>query len=192
MNLITALENIDQKIVLAINGLHTPLLDQIMFYASVKWIMIPFYLLLIYLLQKNFGWKNTGTIILLAIVLVIITDLTCTYLFKETVLRYRPSHNLLIKDKLHIVNDYRGGEYGFISSHAANMMAIATFTILLLRKKVRHFTWIAISIVVFISLSRIYLGAHYLSDVLVGILVGAFYGDQFYRILKKSNLIQQL
>lgn len=192
MNLITALEDIDQKIVLAINGLHTPLLDQFMFYLSVKWVMIPFYILIIYFLQKFYGWKNTGILLLSAIVLVVITDLSCTYLFKETFLRYRPSHNLLLKDKLHIVNDYRGGEYGFISSHAANMMALATFTILLLRKKIKYFTWMAISLVILISFSRIYLGAHYLSDVFVGILLGAFYGDQFYRIIRKSTLIQEI
>lgn len=190
MNLIIALENIDQKIVLAINGIHTPLLDQIMFYASAKWVMIPFYLLLIYFLQKFYGWKNTGVILISAVLLIAITDLTCTYLFKETFMRYRPSHNLLLQDKLHYVNNYRGGDYGFISSHAANMMALFVFMGSLLNKHFKYFSIIALFIVVIISLSRIYLGAHYLSDVLVGILVGAFFGDQFNRILKKSNLLQ--
>ncbi len=189
MSLIMALENIDQKIVLAINGIHTPLLDQMMFYASAKWVMIPFYLLLLYFLYKYYGWKNTGIIFISILILVAITDLTCTYLFKETFLRYRPSHNLSLKDKLHIVNDYRGGEYGFISSHAANMMAIAVFTIGLLKKHIRYFVLFALFIVGVISFSRIYLGVHYLSDVVVGLLVGAFFGDQFNRIINKPNLL---
>jgi undecaprenyl-diphosphatase len=126
------LEKIDQSIVIAINGWHTPFLDEIMWIISSKLVWIPFYLFLIYLATKKNSIKQTLFFTILAILSVVISDLISTYCFKEVFLRYRPSHNLLLTNKLHFYENkpgefYRGGQYGFISSHAANFFAIAVF-----------------------------------------------------------------
>ena len=92
-----------------INGINTSLQVRYRFY------LIAF---------KFFGWKKALVIVLLGGVAVGLADLSSKYLFKEVFLRYRPSHNLLLKDKIHLVNNYRGGMYGFVSSHSANMFAI--------------------------------------------------------------------
>jgi undecaprenyl-diphosphatase len=172
------LEKIDQSIVLAINGWHTPFLDEIMWIISSKLIWIPFYLFLIYLAAKKHTLKQTLFFTVLAISSVILSDLISTYCFKEVFLRYRPSHNLLLSEKLHFYENkpgefYRGGQYGFISSHAANFFAIAFFVGYSLKNYYPKLLFILITISTIVCLSRIYLGVHYLSDVFVGGLVGA-------------------
>jgi undecaprenyl-diphosphatase len=195
MSLIETIENIDQQILLTINGAHTDFIDKIMFYLSEKWTMIPFYLLVIYFIQKFYGWKTCGYFILFALLLVAACDLTATHLFKNVFERYRPSHHLILKDQLHFVNDYRGGTFGFYSSHASNMMALAIFTGYFLYGKVKHYSSLALTLVFLIGISRIYLGVHYPSDVMVGFIMGSLFATIFIfiyiQIFKpiKRNLI---
>ena len=172
------LEKIDQSIVLAINGWHTPFLDEIMWIISSKLVWIPFYLFLIYLAAKKHTLKQTLFFTVLAILSVILSDVISTYCFKEVFLRYRPSHNLLLSDKLHFYENkpgefYRGGQYGFISSHAANFFAIAVFVGYSLKNYYPKLLFTLISIASIVCFSRIYLGVHYLSDVFVGGIVGS-------------------
>jgi undecaprenyl-diphosphatase len=71
---------------------------------------------------------------------------------------------------MHTVNDYRGGLYGFISSHAANSFGLAAIVSLIIpdrRLRIFIFIWATI-----VSYSRIYLGVHYPADVSVGAIVG--------------------
>ena len=77
-----------------------------------------------------------------------------------------------------VVDGYRGGKYGFISSHAANTFAVCCFVSLLIRN-----TWMTVSLVIWACLcsySRIYLGVHYPGDILFGALWGMFVGTGFY------------
>jgi undecaprenyl-diphosphatase len=195
MSFIETIENIDQQLLLTINGAHHPFIDQLMYYSSEKWTMIPFYLLIIYFVQKFYGWKVCGYFLLFALLMVAICDLTATHLFKNIFMRYRPSHHLELKEKLHFVKDYRGGKYGFYSSHAANMMSLAVFTGYFLYGKVKHYSTIAFIIVLLIGFSRIYLGAHYPTDVLTGYFMGGIIAILFILIYArmfnpiKRNLI---
>lgn len=184
MSFLEKLENIDQEILLAVNGAHNPFLDQLMFYVSEKWVFIPVYLLLIYFLQKFYGWKITGFVILGALAMIAVCDLTATYLFKNMFMRYRPSHHLDLKDQLHIVNGYRGGQFGFYSSHAANMTALSLFIGYFLKPKLRYYSGIAFTLVLMVCISRIYLGVHYPSDVMAGTFAGTIYAFLFIFLFK--------
>jgi undecaprenyl-diphosphatase len=81
------------------------------------------------------------------------------------------------------VRNYRGGLYGFISSHAANTFGLATFTALLFKK--HWFTFTIFAFAVINSYSRIYLGVHFISDVVAGALLGIAVGYGIYLLYKR-------
>lgn len=189
MGLIEKIEQIDRQLLFAVNGANSPLFDTIMWWISKPAFGIPFYLLFVFLLYKHFGWKSALIIVLSTGAAVGLADLSAKYLFKEMFERFRPSQNFEIKEQLHYVNDYHGGMYGFVSSHAANMFSIAMLLGLWLKKKIRyslHFTliWAAL-----IGYSRVYLGVHYPSDVLCGALLGISIAFLIYKVISKVKLI---
>lgn len=89
--------------------------------------------------------------------------------------RPRPSHEPGLAGLLHLVNGYKGGAYGFASSHAANTFGVAMFIYLLFRSRYAWisaiFVWAAV-----MSYTRIYLGVHYPGDIFAGALVGSACG----------------
>jgi undecaprenyl-diphosphatase len=69
-------------------------------------------------------------------------------------------------------NRYGGGQYSFVSSHAANFFAITTCFFLVLGNYFKKFFYLLVLISIIVCFSRIYLGVHYLSDVFAGGLLG--------------------
>lgn len=186
--MIDRLENIDQELFLWMNSLHAEWLDQPMYYMSEKLFWIPVYLFLIYLLVKSYDVKTALWSLLGVIVVVTLCDRISVELFKEVFQRYRPTHNLEIGNLVHTVNDYRGGMYGFVSSHAANFFGISTFLHLILRKAygikaLWIFLWAGL-----IAYTRVYLGVHYPGDILCGGILGCFVGWVVYFFFNKLIL----
>ena len=111
-------------------------------------------------------------------------------------MRYRPSHHSLLTENLHFYQFengefYKGGMYGFVSSHAANFFGVLTFVFLVLKQQYRKILWGLLPIALIVSFSRIYLGVHYLSDVVGGAVLGiliafAVYRFVFIPIIKKE------
>lgn len=161
-------EQLDRALFIALNGFHSELFDQIMWHISGKWQWIPLYLFLIYLIIKKFK-KKSWIIIVSVAVLIFLNDQLSVHLFKENFERYRPCHNLEIQDQVHLVNGKCGGKYGFLSNHASNTFALATFIGLLLGRRATILLFIWASVVAY---SRIYLGVHYPLDVIVGAIFG--------------------
>ena len=186
--MIDYLESIDRSIVLAINGWHSPFMDEIMWLISSKLIWIPIYVLLVLMYYKKATVKKTVAFVLLAITVVAFSDLISSKLIKEMVMRARPSHHLLLTDKLHFYQFedgefYKGGAYGFVSSHAANFFGLFTFISLVLRKYYSKVFLLLMLTATLVCFSRIYLGVHYLSDVVCGGLLGAIIAILVYRFL---------
>jgi undecaprenyl-diphosphatase len=185
--MIESLEIVDRQIVLFINGFHNSWSDQFMWIVSQRVTWIPFYLILIFLLYQKHTVKTSSFVLILIVAMVALTDFLSVQLFKEFFIRYRPSHNLLMKDQLHLhqFDDgtfYSGGLYGFISSHAANFAAIVAFYIL--QMKWRWYLNALLCLApMLVGYSRIYLGVHYLSDVLVGFFFGIGMALIFYRLI---------
>ena len=186
--MIEFLEEIDRSIVLAINGWNNSFMDELMWWISARITWIPLYLILLYLAFKTLTRNQLFLFLGLIGLTIALTDLTSVHLFKNVFLRYRPSHNLLLTEKLHYYlikpgEYYKGGEYGFVSSHAANFFAIITFTYLALRKAFPKLIFPLLFVGMLIAYSRIYLGVHYLSDVFVGALVGSLIAFLVHRLL---------
>lgn len=174
------LEHIDRTLFLLFNGLHSPFFDTIFYYISKFYISIPVYTFVIYLLYKSRSVLQASILLALIIVCVVLADMISVAWFKEVFLRYRPSHNTELQDLIHIVKNYRGGTYGFVSSHAANTFAFASCATLIFQKRnitIFLFTWAAI-----VSYSRIYLGVHYPADIACGALLGISTSVVFYKI----------
>lgn len=176
------LKSIDTDLFLAINGAHASFFDFVMFWASEKWIWIPLYLFFAWLLYKHFG-KRSLLLILLAGLAIAISDQSVVHIFKNVFLRPRPCHEPSLSGMIHLVNEHCGGKYGFISSHASNSFALATFLSLLLGKKIRYFTLMIFLWASLLGYSRVYLGVHYPADVIVGAIWGAGIGAAVYKVL---------
>lgn len=176
-------QNIDTYLLVTANGANSPELDILMWLISSRWIWVPLYILLAGMLIYRYGWLKGSLYIVMAAVIITLTDQTCASVIRPLVARLRPSNpDNPISVLLHIVNGYRGGKYGFPSCHAANTCALAAFLSLLFRKR-----YITIALAIWsllVSYSRIYLGVHYPSDILGGFIVGSLYSLMMYKSAK--------
>ena len=191
--------HIDTEILLAINGWHAPWADQLMWIISAKTTWIPLYLLLIGLLvwryrkpaMTNVKWLQkvpACVVMIVAIGLAVgAADFIASGILKDWVARPRPSRVPELEGMLHLVNGYKSGQYGFVSSHAANTMAVALLFSLIWRNKIANcglMLWVAAN-----CYSRMYLGVHYPTDILGGLIVGSLVAVVGYWLLDRYRLV---
>ena len=162
------------------------MLDAIAVTATKTSTWIPLGILLLYVLMRMKDWKNALLVILCVGIAITLADQMASGIFKPLVARLRPSHNPELQGVIDLVGDYRGGRYGFFSSHAANTCAVAVFLSLLFRKRI--FSIAICSWVVVNSWTRLYLGVHYVGDIMVGLIWGAFVGWIVFRLYRFLTL----
>jgi len=191
--MIEKLEALDRSLFLFLNGLHADWLDPVMWWVSSTVLWIPLFIFVLYYTWRKGRWPLMLTTILGLAVCILLSDRISVELFKEVFQRYRPTHNSEIGDLVHTVikpngEEYRGGTYSFVSSHATNFMSIAVFMFLLLRKYSRQWAWL-FPWAILVAYSRIYLGVHYPADLICGGLLGAGIGMFVYWLNLKINPI---
>lgn len=176
-----ALIEADNRILALLNGSESVFLDNLVITLTSGLTWIPLYLSLLYVIIKNNETMKQIMLILGCIILCIfLSDGITDFIVKPLVARQRPSYDPLMKYSIDVVNDVRATGYSFFSAHAANTFGIALFFSLLIRNK----TFIVS--IVFWSLvncwTRLYLGVHYPSDIIVGLIWGTIAGLVAYYI----------
>ena len=167
------LNDIDTEVLLAINGLHGTFQDAFWWLISAKWASVLLVLAFVWILLHQNRRHALLTVAMLVLAFVL-ADQISSGLIKHLVERLRPSQDPSLDNMIHIVNNYRGGKFGFVSSHAANSFAAATLIALVMRHKAVTFS--LFSWAVLQCYSRVYLGVHYPGDILGGMVVGILVG----------------
>lgn len=188
--MIEQLEIWDRALFLKLNAIHSPFWDQLMLFVSGKIEWAPLYLILLIFLIKHYK-KQTWWLLLAIALTIVLCDQISVKVFKEGFERFRPCHNLNLKDVVHLVNNKCGGKFGFVSSHATNTFGLATLVGLLLRRKMKTRIFVFLLIwASIVSYSRIYLGVHYPADVIGGGLVGMSIGLSLFLAVKYTLFIK--
>ncbi|MES2617048.1 MAG: phosphatase PAP2 family protein [Bacteroidota bacterium] len=149
-------------------------LDPIMFYFSDKLFWIPLYCVVIWFIIKNFK-KKTLLILICFGIIVVAADRITSGILKPAFKRERPCHIAELTPRS-VEGVYCSDTGSMPSSHAANHFAIAIFIVLLYGFKNRRLVLFWIGWATVIAYSRVYLGVHYPTDVLVGAAIGSIIG----------------
>lgn len=181
--MIEFLQGIDEQMLLAVNGTWGQWADMFWYTFSGRWVWIPLYCALMVMLMQRYGWRNALGFLLVVVCIIAVSDQTCATVIRPAVERLRPANpDNPLSQSIYIVNNYRGGSYGFPSCHATNTVALAVFFIWLTRSKILGTVlvlWAAMN-----CYSRMYLGVHYPGDLIVGALIGAAYASLAYGALR--------
>lgn len=170
------LSTLDTELFVYLNSLHADWLDGIMIGITNMWVWFPLYILLIYWVVKQYG-KHCWIVFLALGLVVLCSDQLSAHVCKPLFARLRPCYNTDLQSVIYLPKGLAGGHYGFVSSHAANTFAVATFLTAVLRRRygaiagILLFLWAIIS-----SYSRIYMGFHYPGDIVCGAVLGLLVG----------------
>ncbi len=175
-----------------LNGSDSPFLDHFMWLYSGKVVWLPLALFILYVLCYKRDWKQSLLLLLMIALTITLCDQFASHICKPLCMRYRPTHHPDFMAQVKVVFGYRGGLYGFISSHAANAFGFAMLLTLLLKNK-----WLGLSLFFWATLtaySRVYLGVHFITDIIPGAFSGLCFGALvyvLYRYLRKRFRMEE-
>ena len=162
----------DRLVLSWFNGSNSVFLDGWMSALTSGFTWLALYASLFYLVIKNN--ETMGQIMLVvgcALACVGLADIMADVIVKPLVERWRPSNDPIFKYDVSVVEGYRGTSYGFFSAHAANTFSLALFFCMLVRSRVLS---VALVLWSFVNCyTRMYLGLHYPSDIVCGLLWGS-------------------
>ena len=165
----TAYDKIDRAIFFALNFDGGVIADTLFFYLSKNIAFMPVALLAIYLMIRRVGVRNALVATAFIIVGVVLADQVCN-IMKSGLAKLRPSRNPDLAGLVHTVRGYVGGMYGTFSAHAATVSVIAVAS-----SRIAGLRWYSAAVFIWaaaVCYSRIYLGVHYLTDIIYGALTG--------------------
>jgi len=182
---------LDHKLFLYLNNLGSETWDGMWIVISDKWMAIPLYALLLFLLFKKFGWKYSVVTMVCIALLITCTD-QMSNVFKDFFMRPRPCRQEGVTEFARIIAE-RCGKYGFYSAHASSTFALAFFLGSIFKKKIPSLIGYLLVWASLVAYSRIYLGVHYPGDILIGAIFGILYGYLLYLLqqfaVKKLKLV---
>ena len=181
----------DQLLTLEINSWDSFITDPVWQFFSDKLVWAPMYAAIIALLVWKLGWKR-GLIVLAGALLTFGFCDQVSNIVKHAVGRIRPLHDeFMLANGLNVLEN--GGGYSFFSAHAANSFGLALSTFVGMKRCLSngssmmpkwlkaYGTWMFFWATM-VAVSRIFVGKHYLGDVVVGIIIGSLAGYAFARL----------
>ncbi len=186
----------DWQATLLLNDWGNDYIDGFFNFITHKLSAIPLYIFLLYILYKYLNTRDLIICLIGIVVLITLSDQTAN-LFKYGVERLRPFRQPGFMDQISKVGR-SAGTYGFYSGHASNAVALAVFLWFILRRTYKLVAAITLLWAAIVAYSRVYLGVHYLGDVMMGVLMGSIYGVlgywgyAFAKARLKNNLNQKV
>lgn len=181
------IQDMDMQVLSLFNGSDNIMLDQMVQILTSGLTWIPLYVMLFFVVIRNN--ETMGQIALVvgsAIFCVLFADGLVDGIIKQLAERWRPSNDPTFKYMVQVVDDIRLKGYSFCSAHAANTMSLAVFFSLLVRSKLLTITLVTWSLIN--CWTRLYLGVHYPSDILCGMIIGIIVGILVYLLYYKIYL----
>lgn len=178
--MIDSLLHLDTQLTLALNGSDSPFLDSLFWIITKTRTWFPLAAVLLYSLWRKHSWQQTLLLLAMIALCILLADRVASGWAKPYFARLRPTQEPALTGMIDMVRGYKSGLYGFFSSHAANSSVLFAFFSLLYRRKA--LTWLLLVFTLLNGYSRIYLGVHYVGDVVVGTLWGCTAGYLVYRL----------
>lgn len=181
------IQDMDMQVLSLFNGSDNIMLDHMVQILTSGLTWIPLYVMLFFVVMRNN--ETMGQIALVvgsAIFCVLFADGLVDGIIKQLAERWRPSNDPTFKYMVQVVDDIRLKGYSFCSAHAANTMSLAVFFSLLIRSKLLTITLVTWSLIN--CWTRLYLGVHYPSDILCGMIIGIIVGILVYLLYYKIYL----
>lgn len=181
------IQDMDMQVLSIFNGSDNIMLDQMVQILTSGLTWIPLYVMLFFVVMRNN--ETMGQIALVvgsAIFCVLFADGLVDGIIKQLAERWRPSNDPTFKYMVQVVDDIRPKGYSFCSAHAANTISLAVFFSLLIRSKMLTITLVIWSLIN--CWTRLYLGVHYPSDILCGMIIGIIVGILVYLLYYKIYL----
>ena len=188
--MIDYLNSTDTHLFLFLNERHNAFFDPIMYWLSNTLIWLPMYLLIAFIIVRQYKMKGVVLLLFLGVVTAL-CDQVASHLIKNIVLRLRPSHEPSLTGLIHLSKAGVGGMYGFVSSHAANAFGFAAFIGFVLDSNFKVLKYWLFIWAFLVSYSRIYNGVHYPGDVIVGGALGMLIGwamSKLYQFIESKHL----
>ncbi len=180
MSHLLGISDIDRYLTLSLNGSESLFWDNLIVILTNTFSWSLLLLFLLYILFRNNSAKDALLILITIGLMIFFMDRICSGIVKPGVARWRPSCDPDFMYMVDVVRNYRSHKYGFFSGHASNTMCVAMFLSLIFRYRkltIVLFLWSSIA-----TYTRIYLGVHYVGDILVGTMAGLLTGYIFYRL----------
>lgn len=171
----------DQELFIYLNNLGSDNFDAFWIFVTKieSWtFLFVFFILIIFKFykKKEAFWVATFTI------LTFLVSFGLKYITKTSVQRLRPNNVPELSETIRVLQFPL--DFSFFSGHASVSFAVTTFVVFSLRKFIKWVYFFYVWPILF-SLSRIYVGVHFPSDIIVGAIIGLLIGYFMYLLHKK-------
>ncbi len=183
MSVFSALQQIDENLLIYLNSLGNETWDSFWLTVTDQFFWWWFYLMISAIIIFKLGWRRGLIAIILIILGLVINDQFINFI-KELTGRSRPCNVAHLQEKLRILKCTP--QKSFFSGHAGLSFSFASYFYFLLRNKIPRWFLLSVFIWAFLlAYSRIYIGIHYPSDVVIGMLEGSILGFLLAFLFKK-------